>query len=49
MDSNRSEVLPLSDANVVTSATDIQRLLTSVHMPSFMILNLNSQRLPVKY
>ncbi|XP_005874287.1 PREDICTED: FAST kinase domain-containing protein 2 [Myotis brandtii] len=26
MDSNRSEVLPLSDANVVTSGTDIQRV-----------------------
>ncbi|XP_036899390.1 FAST kinase domain-containing protein 2, mitochondrial [Sturnira hondurensis] len=26
MDSNRSQVLPLSDVNVVTSATDIQRL-----------------------
>ncbi|XP_054441734.1 FAST kinase domain-containing protein 2, mitochondrial [Pteronotus mesoamericanus] len=26
MDSNRSQVLPLSDANVVTSTTDVQRL-----------------------
>lgn len=48
MDSSRSHVLPLSDVNGVTSATDTQRLLTSIHLPSFLILNLNSQKLPVK-
>lgn len=41
-------MLPLSDVNVVTSATDMQRLRTSVRLLSFLILNLNSQRLPIK-
>ncbi|KAB0407269.1 hypothetical protein E2I00_005792, partial [Balaenoptera physalus] len=47
MDANRSQVLPFSDVDAVTSATNIQRLFTHTHLLNFLNLNLNSQRLHI--